>query len=81
MWRAVTDLFFVYRTSPYSGALKENVVGMLNELCILNNMPMPEYIPLKEEGPPHARMFTFQCRLSSIVETGKFCFCYDCIML
>lgn len=57
-------------TSPYSGALKENVVGMLNDLCILNNMPMPEYIPLKEEGPPHARMFTFQCRLSSIVETA-----------
>lgn len=57
-------------TSPYSGALKENVVGMLNDLCILNNLPMPEYVPLKEEGPPHARMFTFQCRLSSIVETA-----------
>lgn len=60
-----------YSESPYTGAVKENVVGQLTDLCIINNLPPPEYIPVREEGPPHARIFTYECLVSTRSETGE----------
>lgn len=54
--------------SPYMGAIKENYVGKLDEVCVINKFPLPEFDPVKEEGPPHARIFTMKCSVSSISE-------------
>lgn len=54
--------------SPYMGAIKENYVGRLDEVCVINKFPLPEFDPVKEEGPPHARIFTMKCSVSSISE-------------
>nr|UJZ92583.1 RISC-loading complex subunit tarbp2-like protein [Scaphoideus titanus] len=56
--------------SPYQGALKTNYVGRLDEICFLNKIPTPYYVPVREEGPPHARVFTMRCHLSCISKTA-----------
>lgn len=56
--------------SPYSGAIKQNFVGMLDEICVNNKIPFPVFIPISEDGPPHARIFTMQCKLSTCTETA-----------
>uniref|UniRef100_A0A1B6EA51 DRBM domain-containing protein n=1 Tax=Clastoptera arizonana TaxID=38151 RepID=A0A1B6EA51_9HEMI len=56
--------------SPYTGAVKENLVGQLSALCYINNIPNPDYRLIREEGPPHARVFTFECLVSTLIETA-----------
>lgn len=56
--------------SPYSGSIKENFVGMLDDICFNNKIPFPTFIPISEKGPPHARVFTMQCQISCCKETA-----------
>nr|XP_050856164.1 interferon-inducible double-stranded RNA-dependent protein kinase activator A-like [Vespula vulgaris]XP_050856165.1 interferon-inducible double-stranded RNA-dependent protein kinase activator A-like [Vespula vulgaris]XP_050856166.1 interferon-inducible double-stranded RNA-dependent protein kinase activator A-like [Vespula vulgaris] len=47
-----------------------NAIGALQTLCAENNLQEPEYIAINDEGPPHARIFTYQCVLSTFKEEG-----------
>ncbi|CAL1684123.1 unnamed protein product [Lasius platythorax] len=47
-----------------------NAIGELQDLCAENNLREPEYVLTKDYGPPHARIFTIQCTVSSFVEEG-----------
>ncbi|XP_011705832.1 PREDICTED: RISC-loading complex subunit TARBP2-like [Wasmannia auropunctata] len=42
-----------------------NAVGELQELCAENNLKEPEYTPIRDVGPPHARIFTIRCKVSN----------------
>ena len=59
-------------TSPYKGMLQENAVGGLQELCMLNDIPVPEYTVTGDEGPAHAKQFTIMCQVSKLTESGRF---------
>ena len=59
-------------TSPYKGMLQENAVGELQELCMFNDIPVPEYTVTGDEGPPHAKQFTIMCQVSKLKESGRF---------
>jgi RISC-loading complex subunit TARBP2 len=59
-------------TSPYKGMLQENAVGALQELCTTNEIPVPEYMVIGDEGPPHAKRFTIRCQVSKLTESGMF---------
>lgn len=59
-------------TSPYKGKLQENAVGALQELCMLNDIPIPEYTVTGDEGPAHAKKFTIMCQVSKLNESGRF---------
>jgi len=59
-------------TSPYKGMLQENAVGALQELCMLNDIQVPEYTVTGDEGPPHAKQFTIMCQVSKLQESGRF---------
>jgi RISC-loading complex subunit TARBP2 len=58
--------------SPYKDMLQENAVGALQELCMTNEIPVPEYKVIGDEGPPHAKQFTIMCQVSRLEETGWF---------
>ncbi|XP_071575960.1 RISC-loading complex subunit TARBP2 [Temnothorax nylanderi] len=47
-----------------------NAVGELQELCADNQLQEPEYILIRDIGPPHARIFTIRCKVSSFEEDG-----------
>jgi len=47
-----------------------NAVGELQELCVDNSLQEPEYILIRDVGPPHARIFTIRCKVSSFEEDG-----------
>ncbi|XP_011157520.1 RISC-loading complex subunit tarbp2 [Solenopsis invicta] len=47
-----------------------NAVGELQELCAINNLQEPEYLLIKDIGPPHARIFTLRCKISNFEEDG-----------
>ncbi|XP_071577655.1 RISC-loading complex subunit TARBP2-like [Temnothorax nylanderi] len=47
-----------------------NAVGELQELCADNPLQKPEYILIRDIGPPHARIFTIRCKVSSFEEDG-----------
>jgi hypothetical protein len=59
-------------TSPYNGLLQGNAVGELQELCMLNDIQVPEYTVTGDEGPPHAKQFTIMCQVSKLKESGRF---------
>lgn len=40
------------------------------ELCADNNLQDPEYILIRDIGPPHARVFTIRCKISNFEEDG-----------
>ncbi|XP_029164953.1 RISC-loading complex subunit TARBP2-like [Nylanderia fulva] len=47
-----------------------NAIGELQDLCAENNLQEPIYNLIKDSGPPHARVFTITCTVSSFVEEG-----------
>lgn len=57
-------------TSPYKGMLQENAVGALQELCMTNEIQVPEYTVIGDEGPPHAKQFTIMCQVSKLNESA-----------
>lgn len=59
-------------TSPYKGMLQANAVGELQELCMLNDIQVPEYKVTGDEGPAHAKQFTIMCQVSKLKESGRF---------
>jgi RISC-loading complex subunit TARBP2 len=58
-------------TSPYTDKLQENAVGQLQELCMTNEIQVPEYKVTGDEGPPHAKQFTIMCKVSKLEESGR----------
>uniref|UniRef100_A0A146MGP0 Interferon-inducible double stranded RNA-dependent protein kinase activator A A n=1 Tax=Lygus hesperus TaxID=30085 RepID=A0A146MGP0_LYGHE len=52
-------------TSPYEGILKENAVGELQDFCMINQLKLPEYKLIRDEGLPHAKVFSWSCTVSS----------------
>lgn len=46
------------------------IIMFFQDLCAENNLQEPEYILIKDSGPPHARVFTIRCTVSSFVEEG-----------
>ncbi|KAF6203658.1 hypothetical protein GE061_001990 [Apolygus lucorum] len=57
-------------TSPYEGVLKENAVGELSEFCVVNQLKLPEYKLTRDEGLPHAKVFSWSCTVSSFTTEG-----------
>ncbi|XP_051156086.1 interferon-inducible double-stranded RNA-dependent protein kinase activator A homolog [Leptopilina boulardi] len=47
-----------------------NAIGALAQLCVDNNLQQPEYKEVDDVGPPHARVFTISCIVSSFQEEG-----------
>lgn len=47
--------------SPYEGKLKENAIGLLFDYCKEYELPSPDYVIIREEGPAHAKLFTERC--------------------
>lgn len=47
-----------------------NAVGALQDLCIENNLQEPKYKQINEVGPPHAKIFSIQCSVTTFKETG-----------
>ncbi|XP_015432541.1 PREDICTED: interferon-inducible double-stranded RNA-dependent protein kinase activator A homolog [Dufourea novaeangliae] len=47
-----------------------NAVGALKEVCGENNLQEPEYIQISDVGPPHAKIFTLQCKVANFKEFG-----------
>ncbi|KAG7203463.1 hypothetical protein KM043_013525 [Ampulex compressa] len=47
-----------------------NAIGALKDVCCENNLQEPEYIPISDVGPPHARVFTIQCVVATFKEEG-----------
>ncbi|KYN07398.1 PREDICTED: interferon-inducible double-stranded RNA-dependent protein kinase activator A homolog [Cyphomyrmex costatus] len=47
-----------------------NAIGELQELCAENNLNEPEYILIRDVGPPHAKLFTIRCKTSNFEEDG-----------
>ncbi|XP_043482710.1 RISC-loading complex subunit tarbp2-like isoform X2 [Leptopilina heterotoma] len=47
-----------------------NAIGALSQLCVDNNLQAPEYEEVDDIGPPHARVFTISCLVSSFKEEG-----------
>lgn len=39
-------------------------------LCTENNLQPPDYEEVSDVGPPHARIFTYRCRVSTFKEEG-----------
>lgn len=48
-----------------------NAVGALNEFCVQFHRPTPNYIVVKEEGPPHNREFTMKCTVGDLSEVSS----------
>lgn len=46
------------------------IASNLKDICAENNLQDPEYVAVSDIGPPHARIFTFQCVVSSFKEQG-----------
>lgn len=51
--------------SPYEGKLKVDAVGPLSDYCKEYDLPSPDYVTVREEGPAHAKMFTRRCSVHS----------------
>lgn len=47
-----------------------NAIGALQSVCGDNSLEEPKYISISDEGPPHAKIFTYQCILSMFKEQG-----------
>ncbi|XP_066590414.1 protein Loquacious-like [Prorops nasuta] len=47
-----------------------NAIGALKDLCVRNNLKEPEYQLTSEIGPPHAKVFSIDCLVSTFKEEG-----------
>ncbi|CAK9805152.1 Interferon-inducible double-stranded RNA-dependent protein kinase activator A [Anthophora plagiata] len=47
-----------------------NAVGVLQTLCLQNNLEDPKYTLISDVGPPHAKVFTIQCGVATFQEVG-----------
>nr|XP_034191620.1 RISC-loading complex subunit TARBP2-like isoform X1 [Osmia lignaria] len=47
-----------------------NAIGALQDLCVENNLQEPQYTQISDVGPPHAKIFTIQCGVSTFKEVG-----------
>ncbi|KAJ9592988.1 hypothetical protein L9F63_015358 [Diploptera punctata] len=56
--------------SPYKDNFTGNAIGALQELCMVNEIQLPKYELIGDEGPPHAKQFTIKCRVSKLTETA-----------
>ncbi|KOC62095.1 Interferon-inducible double stranded RNA-dependent protein kinase activator A [Habropoda laboriosa] len=47
-----------------------NAVGVLQTLCVENDLEEPKYELISDVGPPHAKVFTIQCKVATFQEVG-----------
>lgn len=47
-----------------------NAVGALKELCVENSLQEPDYLQISDVGPPHRKVFTFECVVANFREVG-----------
>ncbi|XP_025196756.1 RISC-loading complex subunit tarbp2-like [Melanaphis sacchari] len=57
--------------SPIHNNVKVNSVGKLVEICSKYKLELPEFNLIKEEGPDHAKLFTFSCRVAKLIEISS----------
>ncbi|XP_030761236.1 RISC-loading complex subunit tarbp2-like [Sitophilus oryzae] len=55
--------------SPFKTAL--NCIVELQNICIEKKIPAPEFNEVSSVGPPHAKEFTFECKIASIMTEAK----------
>lgn len=55
---------------PQENLIGFNAVGTLTDFCITKNYPEAVYNLVRDEGPPHARIFTYKCTVSNLTELG-----------
>ncbi|XP_012281909.1 RISC-loading complex subunit tarbp2 [Orussus abietinus] len=60
----------VLPVSPKTNVPFVNAIGALQDLCAENNLQEPLYNAINEVGPPHAKVFTVQCVVSTFKEEG-----------
>lgn len=48
-----------------------NAIGELKDLCATSELEEPQYNMISDVGPPHARIFTYQCVVSAFREEGR----------
>ncbi|XP_046734161.1 RISC-loading complex subunit TARBP2-like isoform X2 [Diprion similis] len=65
---STTEAPTIPQTSPNVAFI--NAIGTLQELCADNNLQEPRYESVSDVGPPHARVFTIHCIVSTFVEQG-----------
>ncbi|KAF0755906.1 RISC-loading complex subunit tarbp2-like [Aphis craccivora] len=56
--------------SPFDNNIKVNAVGKLNEICTNNRLGLPEFNLIREEGQPHAKLFTMSCQVAKMIVTA-----------
>jgi len=56
--------------NPNENRISKNAVGDLQDFVESKNWPNPVYDQIHEEGPSHAKIFTFQCTVSYRKEYG-----------
>lgn len=57
-------------SSPEENQLNFNAVGSLMDYCTTKNHPLPIYYLVRDEGPAHAKIFTYKCAVSNVSELG-----------
>lgn len=65
------DILDVNVNSPYAEVLKDNAVGMLSGYCDERNLKSPEYELIRDEGLPHAKLFSYKCCVSSFTTEAQ----------
>lgn len=55
---------------PYSASTDSNPIGSLQEMCMKNNWTPPTYNLIQEEGEPHTKTFTFECKIRDLISQG-----------
>ncbi|XP_012255614.2 RISC-loading complex subunit TARBP2-like [Athalia rosae] len=48
-----------------------NAIGALQEICTENSLKDPVYESISDVGPPHAKVFTIHCLVSTFREEGR----------
>jgi len=56
-------------SSPYKSAL--NCIVELQNFCLENKIPSPLFHEVSSIGPPHAKEFTYECKIGSITTDAK----------
>ncbi|XP_073980908.1 protein Loquacious-like isoform X3 [Rhodnius prolixus] len=65
------DIIDININSPYAEVVKDNAVGMLTEYCGERNLKSPVYDLIRDEGLPHAKLFSYKCSVSSITTEAQ----------
>lgn len=51
--------------------LSQNVINELQEFCIKNKIPDPQYKIVQSTGTDHNPVFTYECRVSNVIRLAN----------